>query len=285
MRILLHTMATPALDPVGALDFAQRLGLDGVDLILQRDYRCGLSPDTAEAEAPALAQAAAERGVPIRSLTPYLKALNVPDDGVRAVTVEAFEQAIRVAAALGARTVRVLAGYEVPADQWDFALALLVDALRRLGDYGAERGVALNIENHDGSMAVDAVRTMEVWRAVGHPNVGVIYDPANLIRDGMEGVPESLDLQAEAIRLIHVKDYIFSPEYPNNRRAMPIGDGVIPWMEILRGLHRIGYDGDLSIEYETRWVPEQLPDPAIGLARSRDHLRECLESLGRESLG
>lgn len=279
MRILLHTMATPELDPVGALDFARRLELDGVDLILQRDYRCGLSPDTAEAQAPALAEAAAARGVPIRSLTPYLKAFNVPDDGTRMAAIAEFEQAIRVAAALGARTVRVLAGFEVPAHEWDGALALLADSLRRLGDYGAERGVALNIENHDGSMAVNAVRTMEVWRAVGHPNVGVIYDPANLIRDGMEDFPESLEIQAEAIRLVHVKDYIFSPEYPNNRRAMPIGDGVIPWMEILGGLQRIGYDGDLSVEYETRWVPDQLPDPAIGLARSRDHLRKCLEAL------
>ncbi len=279
MRLLLHTMATPHLDPVEALDLAVRLDFDGVDLISQANYRCGLAPDASAAQARALASAAADRGTAIRSLTPYLKELASPDPAVRAATVDGFKRAIEHAAILGATNVRVLAGAEVGPDDWEAALRVLVDTLRPLGDVAQEHGVGLNIENHDGTLADDAARSARVWRAVGHPAVGIIYDPANLVRDGKELYPESLTLQAEGIRVVHVKDYVFEPGWPAGRRAMPIGDGVIPWPEMLSGLRAAGFDGDLSLEYETRWVPEQLPEPAIGLKRSRDHLHRCLDAL------
>lgn len=280
MKILLHTMATPHLDPLGALDMAHELELDGIDLISQSGYRCGLPPDAPAEQARELAEAAAERNVAIRSLTPYCKAINDIDDTVRSGAIADFERAIASAAALGAKNVRVLAGSEVSPDNWPASLEILVDSLRSLADIASRAGVALNIENHDGTLADDAARTMQIWRAVDHDNVGIIYDPANLVRDGKETFPESMDIQAEAIRLVHVKDYLFSPKYPDNRKAVPIGDGVIPWGPMLEQLVRMGYSGDLSIEYETRWVPEQLPDPVIGLARSRDHLRQCLAAAG-----
>ena len=43
MGLLLHTMATPELDPVGALQLAARLGFDGLELICQDNYPCGIS--------------------------------------------------------------------------------------------------------------------------------------------------------------------------------------------------------------------------------------------------
>lgn len=272
-------MATPHLDPIGALDLAVSLGFDGVDMISQTGYRCGLDPAASAAEVKTMAAAAAARNIPIRALTPYFKELNAMDRAVRSATIDGFKRAIEHASILGASSVRVLAGTEVAEADWNGSLAILVESLRVLGDFAARHGVGLNIENHDGTLADDATRTSAVWRAVDHPAVGIIYDPANLIRDGKEDFPESLALQADGVRVVHVKDYIFDAAYPNGRRAMAIGAGVIPWPAMLSGLRVIGYDGDLSIEYETRWVPEQLPEPAIGLKQSRDYLRQCLGAL------
>ena len=36
-----------------------------------------------------------------------------------------------------------------------------------------------------------------------------------------------------------------------------------------------GYDGWLSLEYERRWYPEQLPDAAIGMKKSAEYLRSA----------
>jgi sugar phosphate isomerase/epimerase len=274
-------MATPKLDPIGAIDLAKKLGYDGVDFVSQANYHCGLDPTATLDEAHALAAAAAARGVPIRALTPYDKAINVTDEKVRGQAMAGFRRAIEHAAALGAEKIRVLPGVDVPDAKWDAALDILVDSLRSLADIGAKAGVAINIENHDGTMGDTAARTMRIWRAVKHSNVGIIYDPANLIRDKKEDFPESFAIQAEAIRHIHFKDYVFDPDYPNGRHAIVPGEGVIPWVGIFRDLHRIGFTGDLSLEYETRWVPEQLPAPEIGLLRTRKYVNKCLAELAR----
>jgi L-ribulose-5-phosphate 3-epimerase len=276
MKLLLHTMATPKLDPIGALDLAKKLGYDGVDLVTQANYHCGLNPAAPIEDALALAKAGAERGMPIPALTPYDKAINDPDETVRARAMAGFTRAIEHAAALGADKIRVLAGIDMPDDKWDASLDLLVEQIRKLAAIGAKHGVALNIENHDGSMADTAARTVRIWRAVDRSNVGIIYDPANLIRDKKEDYPESLRMQADGIRHIHLKDYIFAPEYPNGRRAVVPGEGVIPWVGIYRDLRATGFTGDSSLEYETRWVPEQLPAPEIGLARAREYLSKCM---------
>ncbi len=53
MRLLLHTMATPDLTPVQALDLARELRLDGLDLICQAGYRCAIAPDATLTQARA----------------------------------------------------------------------------------------------------------------------------------------------------------------------------------------------------------------------------------------
>ena len=52
-----------------------------------------------------------------------------------------------------------------------------------------------------------------------------------------------------------------------------VGEGVIPWPEILRAVKARGYDGWLSLEYERRWHPDDIPDASIGMKRSLEYLR------------
>ena len=176
----------------------------------------------------------------------------------------------------GAVSIRVFGGTEVPDAEWDVAARRLVESLKRAAPRAAERRIGLNIENHDGTMADTAARTSEIWQRAEEEVIGIVYDPANLMRDGKEGFPESLAIQAKAIRLVHVKDYRFVPGSPRrganeaSRRSVPVGEGDVPWTNILRTLAAQGYDGDLTFEYEMRWVPEQLPPTPIGVARSRD---------------
>ena len=63
-------------------------------------------------------------------------------------------------------------------------------------------------------------------------------------------------------------------------RSRVVGDGVLDWTDILRRLREVGYDGYLSLEYEYRWHPDDLPDPAEGFARSARALRDILYAIG-----
>jgi L-ribulose-5-phosphate 3-epimerase len=285
MRLLLHTMATPELDPVEALDLARELQLDGLDLICQSGFRCAIAPDAPLEVAKRLRAEADRRGLVIGALTPYEKRFNHPLAGERDEAVASLLHAIDLAEALGSASVRVFGGAEVSDDEWGIAADRLVESLKRAAPHAAVHGIGLNIENHDGTMADTAARTRELRQRVGEPNVGIVYDPANLMRDGKEDFPESFEIQAEAIRLVHVKDYSFRPGYlrrgtnENSRRSVPVGDGDMPWREIFRALAAQRYDGDLTFEYEMRWVPEQLPPTRLGVAQSRDFVRRALWEL------
>ncbi|RDJ20321.1 sugar phosphate isomerase/epimerase [Bosea caraganae] len=282
MRLLLHTMATPELDPVGALDLTRELGLDGLDLICQAGYRCAIAPDAPIEAARTIRTEADKRGLVIGALTPYEKRFNSSSDSERDEAVASLRHAIDLADALGARSVRVFGGAEVDHAEWVVAVERLADSIRRVAAYAAERGIGLNIENHDGTMADTALRTHEIWRRIGEANVGIVYDPANLIRDGKEGFPESLEIQADAIRLVHVKDYSFlqghlrSGANEDSRRSVPVGEGDVPWDKILGALATQGYDGDVTFEYEMRWVPDQLPPTPVGVGRSCAFVRRLL---------
>ena len=285
MNLLLHTMATPDLSPIGALDLAEELNLDGIDLICQGNFLSAMKPNAKLQEATILRKEADLRGLRIGAFTPYEKHFNAANQEIRTTTINQMKHAVLLAEELGASSVRVLAGEEVDEEEWEEALKRLVDSLKIVADFATEHGVTLNIENHDGTMAVSASKTMEIWSQVNHPKVGIIYDPANLIRDQQEGFPENLDIQAKAIQLIHVKDYIFfenipqSASNPSSRKCMPVGDGMIPWSDILKALHKNNHRGDLTFEYEMRWYPEQLPPTPIGIARSRDFILGVLKSL------
>ncbi|TCR65548.1 sugar phosphate isomerase/epimerase [Bosea sp. BK604] len=290
MRLLLHTMATPELDPIEALDLAKDLTLDGLDLICQAGYRCAIAPDAPLETARELRTEAERRGLVIAALTPYEKRFNSLLASEREAAVASLIHAVDLAEALGAASVRVFGGAEVPDDEWGSATGRLVESLKRVAPYAAERRIGLNIENHDGTMADTATRTYEIRRRVGESNVGIVYDPANLIRDGKEGFPESFDIQADAIRLVHVKDYSFVPGSlrrgvdENSRRSVPVGRGDVPWREIFKALGAQGYDGDITFEYEMRWVPEQLPPTRIGVAESRDFVRRALLDAAKGSV-
>jgi L-ribulose-5-phosphate 3-epimerase len=290
MRLLLHTMATPELDPAEALALAQELELDGIDLICQSGYRCAIAPDASLDAARALREEADRRGLVIGALTPYEKRFNDPLASKREEAFANLLYTIDLAEALGAASIRIFGGAEVPDDEWNVAAERLVETLKRAAPHAAKRRICLNIENHDGTMADTAARTDEIWRRAEEEIIGIVYDPANLMRDGKEGFPESLDIQAKAIRLVHVKDYRFVPgslrrsTHEISRRSAPVGEGDVPWKEIFRALAVQGYDGDLTLEYEMRWVPEQLPPTRIGVARSRDFVRRTLLEIAKGSM-
>ena len=52
-----------------------------------------------------------------------------------------------------------------------------------------------------------------------------------------------------------------------------VGEGIIEWPKILRRMKADGYDGWLSLEYERRWHPDDIPDASIGMKKSADYLK------------
>jgi sugar phosphate isomerase/epimerase len=238
--------------------------------------------------------AADGEGLPILGLTPYTTAINSLDESQWRGGVDEFRGAIETAHLLGADRVRVYAGAWHPGDtDRDRRWAKLREALQTLAPEAEQAGVRLCVENHFGTMTQTAAETAALVREVAHPAVRVLYDQANLTFTHDETFEEAFAVQGDLIGHVHVKDLVFTDPNAAFRatetarvdaseravRSRVIGTGVLPWPQILAALLRHGYDDLLSIEYEYRWHPQDLPTPEDGFRESVTALRGMLTDL------
>jgi sugar phosphate isomerase/epimerase len=273
-----------------ALALFDAAGLDAAEVIYQDDYRSGL-PLRDRRSAEDARHASEELGVPIVGITPYTTGINALDDGQWRAALDEFRGALEIAQVVGADRLRVYAGSWHPGDQ-DHAAHWnqLVTALRTLAPEASDAGLHLCVENHFGTMTQSAAETARLVREVDHAAVRVLYDQANLTFTHDEPYEEALRIQGDLVGHVHVKDLVFTdPDAPfeasetarvaaseRTVRSRVVGDGVVPWAGILSSLSALGYDDVLSLEYEYRWHPDDLPEPAVGFARSAAALRALL---------
>ena len=290
MRIAGHTLGTPEHTVPEALTLFSSAGLDAAEVIYQDDYRSGLPLRDLRA-AQTARRASEEAGVPIVGLTPYTTGINALDGKEWTEAVDELRGAIEIAQVVGADRLRIYAGSWRP-DQEDHARhwGQLVTALSTLGPEASAAGVRLCVENHFGTMTQSAAETARLVEQVGHPAVRVLYDQANLTFTHDEPHEQALAVQGDLIGHVHVKDLVFTnPDAPFRAsetarvaqseravRSRVVGEGVVPWLDILRELTARGYDDVLTLEYEYRWHPQDLPEPASGFARSATAVRELL---------
>jgi len=292
-RLLGHTLGTPHHSLMEALDLFAQAGLDGAEIIWQNDYRAAIPEDDDGSVVAAVIERAHSHGLTIGCLTPYTTELNNLDADTRERDVRRLKSCIQTARVLDCPRIRVYGGSlldhdhpEEVAQKWSY----MVQSLRELGSYAADHGTVLCIENHFGTMSMSAADTVRLVTDVGSAGVGILYDQANLTFTHSEGPDEAIALQAPWIRHVHVKDLEFIDEHKQLRtaavsniakdervhRSRMIGDGILDWEAIVGRLVAAGYDGSYSLEYEYRWNPEDLPDPAIGIPESARRLRQVL---------
>ena len=119
------------------------------------------------------------------------------------------------------------------------------------------------------------------------PAVGILYDQANLTFTGQEDYKTAIAVQMEKVYYMHVKDLKFKEgntgfvssdvshpkEEERNVVTKIVGQGELDWPGILTMVKERGYDGWLSLEYERRWHPDDIPDASVGMKQSAEYLR------------
>ena len=156
-------------------------------------------------------------------------------------------RAFEIAARAGARIVRVFSYWRTVRPEECFTR--IVDALGRLADEAARFGLIVGLENEHAcniSTGHDAARVMA---ALDHPNLQVVWDPANALVSGEEPFPAGYAvLPAGRIVHVHAKNC-----YRDQDRLAwgPLGEGLIDWPGQVEALVRDGYRGWLSLE--THW--------------------------------
>lgn len=297
MRISGHTMGTPEYTLFEAIELFSKIGLDGIEIIVQTDgYPCAIPLRASDEEVIKVFGKVRKAGLEVAALTPYLNLFNSLDEMERQRECLDLKRVIDMAKLLDAHFIRIYGGKFVDGetDPDGKKLEALVKSMRECGDYARESGVKLCLENHFGTMTTSARETMRVVDAANHEAVGVLYDQANLAFFPAEEFEEAIRLQKDKIFFVHCKDLVYrggAPRKPKFNMVSHIdeedrtvhsripGDGVLNWPGILRSLREIGYDGWISLEYERRWQRVDLPDASEGMPKGANYIRGILNAL------
>src|SRR5262249_51383484 len=121
---------------------------------------------------------------------------------------------------------------------------LLVERLRKLSDYGQERGVVIGIEPHVSDVLETPQRTRELLDQVNHPNLKVTFDISHF---NVQGIPieESVPLMAPVACSPQIKDE--SGRKPDFQFLIP-GEGKFDYVRSLKAMQKEGWTGDIGIE-------------------------------------
>ena len=294
-RIAGHTMGTPEYTVKEAIELFHRIGADGAEIVVQDGYRSGIPCDCGEEELSDIRKCAEANGIEIIALTPYNSKFNSLDEETRLAECAAIEKVIGYCGILGAKYIRIYGGNFAggETDETGEKRAKLIESMRYLGQKAAEKGVTLVIENHFNTMALTARQSADLIRDIGCDAVRILYDQANLTFTGNEPYEEAVPIQKGLVAHMHVKDLVVhegNTEFKSSDVSHPdesernvytriVGEGIVPWPEILTAMKETGYDGWLSLEYERRWHPDDIPDASIGMKKSIEYLHSIFPGI------
>lgn len=188
---------------------------------------------------------------------------------------EKVKTSILIASKLGAKVVRIFAGFspleKVTADRWD----VMIGCLKEVSIFAKDADMELAIETHGGvqpfkgcvrhyASVSTSIESVERILAVLPDNSGILFDPANLSAVGDDNPAEFYSHFKERVKCIHLKD--FAP-FGTDGAVVPVacGEGLLDWTSLMEALK--DYDGPALIEYEN------VEDAEEGFRRSLDFLQ------------
>lgn len=143
----------------------------------------------------------------------------------------------------------------------------LVTDLREIAEYCHARDLLFCFETGQ-ETPVTLLRLIE---DIGSPNLGINYDPANLILYGKGNPVDALGSLGSYITGVHLKDGC----YPTNGRELGeeqvLGQGQVNIPQFLTCLLETGYRGPLTIERETTGQ-QQIED----IKKAKEYLRTVI---------
>lgn len=195
-------------------------------------------------------------------------------EGVRKRAAAEMMVTARAAARLGVSVVNGFTGSPVwhklyffpptSQDEIDAGYREFARRWRPILDVFKKEGVKFGLEVHPGEIAYDIHTARRALEALdGHPAFHFNFDPSHLIWQGIDPV-KFIEAFPDRIAHVHMKDATVRQDgttsilgshlsFGDARRAWDfrsVGRGDVDFERIIRVLHRVGYAGPLSVEWE-----------------------------------
>jgi L-ribulose-5-phosphate 3-epimerase len=157
------------------------------------------------------------------------------------------ERAFGIAKKFNARIIRVFSFWRTV--EPDKCFDGIVRSLSTLAETAAAQDLVIGLENEHACNIATARETARLLEALPHPNLQVVWDPANAYVAGENPFPEGYRLlPPERIIHVHAKDC-----HLDDHKAVwgPLGTRAVDWKGQIAALIKDRYAGYLSLE--THW--------------------------------
>lgn len=129
---------------------------------------------------------------------------------------------------------------------------------RKAADEAAERGIRLAHQAHTGSLFESPENALKVLKAIGRPNFGLIYEPANWFVAGQEYGPAAIERIRPYLFNVYVQNHRLNPNGPSKIVTWGKGDvgvdhigiwekGGVDFDAVMAKLRAIGYEGTVTV--------------------------------------
>ena len=161
------------------------------------------------------------------------------------------------AAALGVGSIACHIGF-VPEDTTHPDYIAVREMVRRIADHAAGHAQTFALETGQEPAHV----LQRFLKDVDRPNVGINFDPANMILYGTGDPIEALKVLGPHVLSVHAKDGDWPPAgQPDALGAeRPLGQGSVGIPRFVNTLKEIGFQGPLNIEREAENQRERISD-------------------------
>jgi sugar phosphate isomerase/epimerase len=259
LRLPIGLMQTAGQDPDQTLEPLQQLGIEHLQL--------GVPGDLPLDNVAAWRRALEKRGVRLHTVfgvytgesyadIPTVKrTVGFVPRATRSQRLERTHQLLSFAAGLGCKGFATHLGFITGDDT-------MIGLVREVADDAAKLGMTFALET--GQETADDL--LDFILGVNRDNVGVNFDPANMILYGSGDPIKALEIVGQHVLTVHAKDGNWpSAAAPDSLGTeQPLGDGAVDFPAFLHALTRTGYSGPLFIEREIEDPDQRLDDVAAG---------------------
>jgi sugar phosphate isomerase/epimerase len=135
--------------------------------------------------------------------------------------------------------------------------------VQRICDHAARHGQTFALETGQEPAHV----LLAFFKDVGRANLGINFDPANLIMYGSDDPIEALSLLAPHVISVHAKDGDWPPKNVPGALGVeqPLGQGAVGMERFVAKLKEIGFRGPMNVEREIEDHQQKLRDMRMGV--------------------
>jgi L-ribulose-5-phosphate 3-epimerase len=171
-----------------------------------------------------------------------------------------IQETAGLAARMGLKLVTFHAGF-IPHKETDPNYAKMLRRLEEVADMFAAANITLGLET--GQETAPALAAL--LQKLGRPNLGVNFDPANMILYNQGDPIEALRALAGWIRQVHIKDATRTKVAGVWGEEVAAGTGEVDWAAFFATLQQLNFQGHFLLEREagTRRVAEIILAKAV----------------------